>query len=255
MSFPSPDQVLSQEINIRSICAEVHPKSGFVRAANSEIPLSETNACLRVRLVPGQAAGFLKRAGAEGLSVVMDADSEPGDLDQQLVEAGFTSSGRAVLAVLNPALIIQPPGDQPTFTPVGPSELPRFIELITGLENAQEQGATARRIRALELLWSFRLRSLMVSSYVGGVQNKIQAGFALFHGGQLARLIGPFCGEAPLPFDVVCALVGLAWERAASKGAQWLYTFAMQKQLDFLKNAGFQEKPEVWLETWEKRDP
>ncbi len=240
MELPGLDRFLAHDESFRAACAQIEQKTEFHAATNAEIPLPEANCVLRVRLPEARVAQFLKLAASRDLAVVVDPGTLPEDLPARLVQAGFASRGREVLAVLDPAALIEPPGPTPRFTSVGPSELPRFTELASW-------GAAGDAVRRL---WFFRLRNLLFSAYLAQDERGAPGAFGLFHAGSMARVLGPFPAPSQTDFTLACKLVKRAWERAQEKDADLLYTCAPEAEAAGLRSLGFTLQERVWLETF-----
>ena len=239
MESPDLAHMLSHDESLRAVCARVEDKSQFCIVSNAEIALPETNCVTRVRLAESQVDRFLSFVCANGLPVVCDPATSPGDLPARLVDAGYTGCGRRTLAVLDPEALVNPPGRGPAFTPVGPTEHGRFTELILG-----EIGDAAR------LLWSFRLRNLLFSAYLAESEDGPTGAFVLFHADTMAR-IEPYvpAGEGA-DFNLGCRCMAKAWERARQKGCTSLYGLVGEPGQPFYESLGFAVDRDVWLEAY-----
>jgi hypothetical protein len=240
MELPGLDRFLAHDESLRAACAQIEQKADFHAAANAEIALPEANCLLRVRVPDARLPQFVKLAASRGLAVVADPQTTPADLPAALAAAGFASQGRTVLAVLDPAALVDPPGAALRFTSVGPSELPRFTEYAA-------QGAPSDAARRL---WFFRLRNLLFSAYLTQDERGAPGSFALFHAGGMTRFLGPYPGGAHTDFPLGCRIVKRAWERAREKGAELLYAFARAEEAGALRALGFTIHERVWLETF-----
>lgn len=240
MELPPLDRILAHDESLRAACAGIEQKDGFHAAANAEIPLPETNCLLRVRAAPEDAAALVALASSRGLAVVADPETRPADLPAALARAGFASQGRKVLAVFNPAALVDPPGAPTRFTPVGPSELARFTAHAA-------RGAPSDAVRRL---WFFRLRNVLFSAYMTQDGRAAQGAFCIFHAGGMARFLGPFPQGAGADFALACSLVRKAWERAQEKGAELMYAFARADEAACFRSLGFTLQERMWLETF-----
>jgi hypothetical protein len=245
MELTALSQILTHEEAFRAVCARVEDKSAFVVVANPDIDHDETNCVFRVRLHEEQVPKFLALAQAERLAVVLDAAATPPSLDRRLKEGGFVPGGRQFIAVLDPSLLVEPPGGAPRLAAVGPGELRAFTELAEG-------GAASDCREAARLLWSFRLRSLLVSAYLAEGSDGLTAAFAVFHQGPLARLLGPYPGGIRTEFVLACRLVAKAWERAREKDARSLYTLVGEADVDACKPLGFRVDESFWIERYSR---
>ncbi len=240
MESPPLDRFLAHDESMRAACASIAQESGFHTAVNAEIPLPETNCLLRVRAPAEQTAALVALASSRGLAVVVDPETRPPELHAALARAGFVSQGRKVLAVFNPAALVDPPGAPARLTPVGPNELARFTA------HAAHDGAND----AVRRLWFFRLRNILFSAYLTQSDRAVQGAFCLFHAGGLARFLGPFPRGAGADFTLACSLVRKAWERAREKGADLMYAFAAPDDAACFRALGFTLSERAWLETF-----
>jgi len=240
MELTTLEPILEHEESYRAVCASLRREKRYVVITNPDLSLPETNCVIGVRLGEGEVPGFVDFVRTSGLAVVLDSASRPKSLASDLTEAGYSSRGRRYVAVLDPESLVAPPGGTPHFTPVGPSELGRFVELAAG----GETGGPERT------LWSFRLRNLLFTAYLAETPDGSAAAFSVFHCGELARLDGPFPLSAEREFVFACRLVAKAWERAQAKGARDLYTLVREGDVDRIKPLGFQVDESFWIETY-----
>ena len=242
MELPPLERFLAHDESLRAACAGIEQGNGFHAAVNAEIPLVETNCLLRVRAAPAETAALVALASQRDLAVVADPETAPADLPAALARAGFVSQGRTVLAVFNPAALVDPPGAPTRLASVGPAELPRFTV----------HAARGEPSDAVRRLWFFRLRNVLFSAYMSQEDRAVQGAFCVFHAGGMARLLGPFPQGAGAYFALACSLVRKAWERAQEKGADFMYALAAVEEAACFRSLGFTIDERVWLETFRR---
>jgi len=236
------ESVLSHEERWRGATSHLAREPGYVLAANPEIPGPEANLFLRIRTDVQGAQRLLRRSAKHGLGLLLDSGTEPADLSERLSAAGFDSLGRRYLAVFDPDSFMTPPGPRPEFTPVGPGELQKFVELAQ-----EESGCRSRTV------WSLRLRNLLFSSYLVGGNAGAKAAFTVFHCGSLARLEGPFPLAAAADYALSCAVVAQAWQRALQKDCNVLYSLVPAQYVDAVKPLAFKVSERWWLKEFRPR--